>query len=387
MNSTNVPVYTPLRSELSCKHIYSLSRSSRSLDNSSTAVDYFEYIHSDIVPLENLKLPELKEELDRLIVYSSTDINSINYMVVNDHLVPSSKSVILALLSNNNELYDVIYCKFRDNLYKNLNVYKNDGTEEFDSIESNSSLALCGTSPFGATCKNVFLEDNVIDLAKFIGYYGNINILKKFHNDFHNYLYSNITIEKSSIGNCMCYAACAGNLDIIKFVLDYINSSYLKAYTPIQETVATICNHLREVVSVAVYYSKKDIYELICDQYVGIQFYIMDVCVYNGNLDLLKEIYNKYGRKVSYLTILYCIEKDMVDFIIYFISDMKIECCEGVLYYCNKKGLNHLVKCNNDHSNSIQDIEMVEQTNISYKRKIEHIESERTLVKRKIVYN
>lgn len=68
------------------------------------------------------------------------------------------------------------------------------------------------------------------------------------------------------------------------------------------------------------------------------QLHIMDLCVYNHNLHLLK-IFSRYGTKISYIAILYCLEKDMIDFICYFISGMKIECYKQIYYFCVMKNL------------------------------------------------
>lgn len=316
------------------------------LDRSFPVARYFELVHSDITPLRKLKIPEPESELDKLVGRSNLDVHFIKFMIENNCLVPSNKSVILALLSKNSELYDIVYGKFKDNLNRTFGEFKN------------NEYSLLGTSE-----KNVFLESNLIDLGKFIGYYGNVDIFIKFHNDFLDYHYNDIFFEKSSLGNCICYAACAGNLDIVKLIFNHINNRPNFWYT-----------YLSKIASTAVYYAKKDIYEFLCDNNITIRSHIMDVCIYNRNLNLLKDIYTKYGAMVSDLAVQYCMEKGMFDFVSYFISDMKIKYDDKFLdfdFYVPQP-VNNTVNINPSSSNNLSNgsiNNLNSQNNITYKKR------------------
>lgn len=286
-------------------------------------------------------IPEVRDQLDKLLIDLVPNINYIRYMVDDNILVPSSKSVIFALIFGNEELYNIIYNKFKGNLYKYID-------------ESDNNLLHLKLVP-----KFIHHCGDIINIAIYMSLYGKADKLERLLNDFREYLDGEHFMD-TIYYNCICYGAYVGNLDIIITIL---YGKYRKSHN--------LSNYLNEAASVAYYNNKKNIYEYLCNYDRKLKLHLVDLCVYTGNLDLLKEIYNKYDTIVSYWAIIYCIEKNMIDFISFFIFDMKIECCKEILEYYPR--LNQLVNSQNNDNNR----------DTLHKRRIQH-EDNNIIQKRKI---
>lgn len=289
----------------------------------------------------------------------SFDVDVIMYMINNDYLVPTIKFVALSLLSKNNDLYNTVYRKFIENWFRSLDLhtcnYKND-------------------KPFyGIYHLDPNIIKNIIDLVEFIGYYGEPNIMKALLDDFQKYPY--IIPKEKIITSCMDYAAYSGNIGIIKYILsDDICKSDLIFWTIQPNRAACI----------AFYSGKRDVYELLCERSINTQVYIMDLCIYEGNLDLLKGIYSKYGTNVSDFGIQYCIENNMMNFIVYFISAMNIEPNNIVLDFCKRNSLNQFVNTESIDLFSSKPTDYYNMRNSLHKRVPQHGGSDKSSKRRNI---
>lgn len=168
-------------------------------------------------------------------------------------------------------------------------------------------------SPETKVIPSITEQNDVVYISKFIGYYGEINTIRKFYNDFQVH-FGDIKIMSRIFGNSMIYAAESGNFILIKFI--------------IQKSIGS-CWSLQEYFNdtglAAIRHNNINIFMFLFEHCITARTYFMDLSVYTKKLDLLQNLYVKYGTKVSEDAIKYCIENKMTDYIIYFISEMKIE--------------------------------------------------------------
>lgn len=115
--------------------------------------------------------------------------------------------------------------------------------------------------------KTVHLGNNIFDLAIFISYCGNVDMIKRLINDFNKYLIDDRFPTENIFLNCIIYAIYAGNLDIIKFI-SLVNTS--KSF---------IWKYKKDVLSIAFYNNKIDICEVLRENDVSTVTYYGPLCI------------------------------------------------------------------------------------------------------------
>jgi len=164
---------------------------------STTDLPLLEKVTIDNRTVERLLQPKITDELDKLIVCNPCNSKQVSDLIDSNKVTPSYKSVICALLSNNNCMYDVVYGKFSDMMKRDLE----QNTRNVRSAKSEQYI-------------RKFREDLKV-VAVFLAYYGNLSQLKALYSDFsyEDFAWRGIFRE------CLPYAIHSELHDTVNFIL------------------------------------------------------------------------------------------------------------------------------------------------------------------------
>lgn len=269
---------------------------------------------ANYVKIDRPKEFDVTEPLDKLLNEDKPNYSIIEYMVKNNILVPTAKSVILCIMKGDGQptdpLFELIFGKYIKNF-----ITENKINVDIPFLNVFTSL-------------NTMVQNDLIEILIYAAYYGESSLVCYLLDQFN--LKTAEPIAKSILLELpFMYAIRADNEDVIRCMLHYCPSARLyNRGACVAISNGKMCNGLAKSL-IHLYYEERKM----------IDNDVMDMCVYVKNMDLLAELYTKYNEPVSEKMVEYCMKEKMNEYIEYFVFKMDLKMKNNVLEYCLENGM------------------------------------------------